>query len=174
MVRSAKALVFAVHGALRLRDTQVEVKVSFKQVPDADHVHDAGDAYGVRTSGLTYGWNCNAEDLDNPQGAGPLEQKSGIRAWGNHFDRYNDCSGSVWETSWDILLPLGKYRVKVVFPKGSAERYDGCKVQGQDVPAATQSGEYVFETTVENFGSDMSGALPNGRIYIQGPERTFL
>ena len=53
---------------------------------------------------MTYGWL---------RGETPISTASGVRDWGNHFDRHDDCKDG--DTAWKLMVPNGTYTVVVQF-----------------------------------------------------------
>ena len=83
-------------------DQSIFIKVSFKQNGQTGFLTDDGSPFGSREDGFEYGWLCDDEGIDF---------SSGLRTWGNHFDRLTDCIGT---PSWQIVAPNGNYDIKVM------------------------------------------------------------
>jgi len=118
------------------------VSVSFKSGGESGMLHDTGAAFGTQGD-FEYGWLCDDD---------PKDQSAGVRSWGNHFDRNDDCwSGT---TSWQMTVPNGAYDIKVTLPRESKA---GCKVQGKSTGGSY--GNFVYEQSI---------TVTDGRLTLSG------
>ena len=118
--------------------------MSFKKNGESGYLHDTGAAFGTHGD-HQYGWLCDGD---------PKDQTSGVRNWGNHFDRNNACSGT---TSWQMKVPNGDYNIKVNLPK---ESHAGCKVEGESTGGAYGNFVYEKSITITDGTVTVSGDFP--------------
>lgn len=95
--------------------------ISTNSVPVEGFLADQGDVFGPRTNGYTYGWNVSNRDfMRDRRDARNAKLKSPGRVY--DFLGYMDYEKMKAPASWEMALPNGEFRVRIV--AGDLQRYD--------------------------------------------------
>ncbi len=102
----------------------INVRISFintNSVPVEGFLADQGDVFGPRTNGFTYGWSADHRDyMRDRRDWKNTKLKSPGRA--HDFLAYLDHEKMSSPASWELALPNGEFRVRLV--AGDLQRYD--------------------------------------------------
>lgn len=102
----------------------ISARISFintNSVPVEGFLADQGDVFGARTNGFTYGWATDNRDyMRDRRDWKNTKLKSPSRA--HDFMAYLDHEKMKSPASWELALPNGEFRVRLV--AGDLQRYD--------------------------------------------------
>lgn len=102
----------------------ISARISFintNSVPPEGFLADQGDVFGPRTNGLTYGWSADNRDyMRDRRDSKNTKLKSPGRA--HEFMAYLDHEKMKSPASWELALPNGEFRVRLV--AGDLQKYD--------------------------------------------------
>lgn len=114
----------------------VAARISFiptNSAPTEGFLVDQGEVFGTRTNGLSYGWSADhREFMRDRRDFKNTKFKSPGRA--HDFMAYLDHEKMTTPASWELALPNGEYRVRIV--AGDLQKYDsifGLKAEGVTV-----------------------------------------
>lgn len=114
----------------------ISTRISFmptNSVPFEGFLADQGDVFGTRTNGFSYGWSAdNREFMRDRRDNKNTKLKSPSRV--HDFMAYLDHEKMTAPASWELALPNGEYRVRLV--AGDLQKYDsifGLKAEGVTV-----------------------------------------
>jgi hypothetical protein len=97
-----------------------------KSVPPEGYLADNGDAFGPHTNGFAYGWSTNNQEFVRDRGESHYKRDKNppIKAPDRRYDfvAYMDNEKMKTPLSWEIGLPNGTYKVRIV--AGDSLRYD--------------------------------------------------
>jgi len=107
-VQTAVALFEPLEARVLMAAAPFSARINFQPagVPiPAGYVADTGTVYGLKAGGLTYGWNVsNANAKDRNSALSPDQR----------YDTLNFLQKAGAGTTWELAVPNGTYRVKIV------------------------------------------------------------
>ena len=103
----------------------ISARISFintNSVPPEGFLADQGEVFGPRTNGLTYGWSADNRDYMRDRRSDPKSSKLKAPGRAHEFFAYFDHEKMTAPVSWELALPHGEFRVRLV--AGDLQRYD--------------------------------------------------